>query len=743
MRSVILILLAFVSNCSLAQTNLSGVVNQYYSVTGVNYVSNTLTLSQTTGIAVGDTLLLIQMKGATINNSNSASYGTTTFYNGAGVNELVEVCDIQGNEITLKKRLIYTLYASGNGLQLIQFPSLGDININGTITCDPWNGSTGGVVFLRSNGTIALNSNIDVSGLGFRGGSHFNSPFSCNWILNLNNYEYNVSTGQGAEKGEGIANYPTNRGGRGALANGGGGGNDHNTGGGGGGNISSGGNGGINDEPGTFLCDGDGAGVGGKPLATIDGRIFLGGGGGTGHSNSNFNNQAGNGGGIVILLANEIQGNGNSILSNGTDGLRGFGDGGSGGGAGGTVLVLANQFSGLNVSVNGGNGGNGNGGWLNDDGTVHNNNETERCFGPGGGGAGGLIWFQSGTTPAGVTTSLTGGSHGVVTNSQQNSCLGNANGATNGTNGVQQYNGTLQQSVKLNKMCSTNPVLDLGTDTTVCSGILTISSNLTGSYNWSTGATTPSIDVTSSGTYALEVDLGGCFICDTIVVTMRTLEVDLGPDQTICDGSILRLDAGIPGASYQWSTTEISQTIAVDKSGTYSVIVSDGNCTHSDDIQITVVPNPIPLSDSAELCSYQGVMLDAENPGAMYNWSTGASSSTITVNEPGTFSVEINYGGNCSIIENIEVIACENNLFVPNTFTPNGDTFNDTWMIRGLVAYPGNKVWVYNRNGSLVYEATNYDGSWTGDNLPEAAYFYLLDLNNGGNVLEGTVSIVR
>ena len=93
----------------------------------------------------------------------------------------------------------------------------------------------------------------------------------------------------------------------------------------------------------------------------------MGGGGGAGHCNSTFNNKAGNGGGLVILMANEIIGNGNPIIADGEAGLRGFGDGGSGGGAGGSVILYADNYSStLNIDANGGNGGNGNGSYLDD-----------------------------------------------------------------------------------------------------------------------------------------------------------------------------------------------------------------------------------------------------------------------------------------------------------------------------------------------------------------------------------------
>ena len=69
------------------------------------------------------------------------------------------------------------------------------------------------------------------------------------------------------------------------------------------------------------------------------------------------------------------------------------------------------------------------------------------------------------------------------------------------------------------------------------------------------------------------------------------LVVDLGPDIEFCDGGSITLDAGHAGAIYEWSNGEISQTITVNTSGSYSVTVFDGvYCPNEDDINVTELP---------------------------------------------------------------------------------------------------------------------------------------------------------
>jgi gliding motility-associated-like protein len=79
-------------------------------------------------------------------------------------------------------------------------------------------------------------------------------------------------------------------------------------------------------------------------------------------------------------------------------------------------------------------------------------------------------------------------------------------------------------------------------------------------------------------------------------------------------------------------------------------------------------------------------------------------------------------------------------LSIPKGFSPNGDGFNDTWVIDGLENYVRNKLTIYNRWETKVYEKVNYQNDWDGssyisgfggtNNLPDGIYFYILELDN-------------
>ncbi|WP_374948969.1 cadherin-like beta sandwich domain-containing protein [Mucilaginibacter sp.] len=84
-------------------------------------------------------------------------------------------------------------------------------------------------------------------------------------------------------------------------------------------------------------------------------------------------------------------------------------------------------------------------------------------------------------------------------------------------------------------------------------------------------------------------------------------------------------------------------------------------------------------------------------------------------------------------------------IFVPNTFTPNGDGINDTWNIGDVDAYPNTTIEVFNRQGQKVFNSLGYgvpwDGTYKGLLLPPGSYYYLI--KNNVNTMSGNLMIIR
>ena len=433
----------FLSKESSGQT-ISGTINTYFKVTNFIASYNGVRVQSISGLVSGDRVLIIQMKGATINQTNTSSFGNISSIAQAGTYEFATICGFLNDTVIFERQFLNT-YDYTQSVQLVYMPSYTDVTIAGTLTAQEWDPvtGTGGVIALEASGTITMNAGVDANGAGYKGGDLV--AFSnCSFFTTPSAYYYSPlttlsSNANGAYKGEGInitqAGY---EGGKGKQSNGGGGGNNHNTGGGGGGNYGAGGIGGNYIGSGGFPCNGSHAGIGalalnsyGYSLATN--RIFAGGGGGSGHENNPEGTPGGNGGGIVFIKCNELIGNNNSITANGEQGLstnpinipsnEARGDGGGGGGAAGVILLNVNTYTtSLIVEAKGANGS-----------TV---GFQAQCPGPGGGGGGGVIWASS-SLPVNVTSNITGGSAGIVKPTTSDpACEGSTNNATAGAIGV-------------------------------------------------------------------------------------------------------------------------------------------------------------------------------------------------------------------------------------------------------------------------------------------------------------------
>ncbi|MGV3609535.1 MAG: T9SS type A sorting domain-containing protein, partial [Fluviicola sp.] len=199
----------------------------------------------------------------------------------------------------------------------------------------------------------------------------------------------------------------------------------------------------------------------------------------------------------------------------------------------------------------------------------------------------------------------------------------------------------------------TVPTITAGGPTTFCSAggsVVLTSSAATGNL-WSTGETTQSITVTTTGSYTVEQILLGCSSgasasTDVLVnPTPATPTITAGGTTTFCAGGSVVLTS-TAGASYLWSTGETTQSITVTTSGSYSVTIVDGPCSSTASNVINVTVNPIPTAPTitaggpTTFCAGGSVVLTSS--AAVGNtWSTGATTQSITVSASGTYTVNL------------------------------------------------------------------------------------------------------
>lgn len=206
-------------------------------------------------------------------------------------------------------------------------------------------------------------------------------------------------------------------------------------------------------------------------------------------------------------------------------------------------------------------------------------------------------------------------------------------------------------NVKVNALPQ-KPVVALSGNTTFCQGEnLIMTSNYDSGNIWSTAATSKAITVTASGTFSLKQrDSNGCeSTSDEIAVKVNALPTTpaitaLRPT-TFClrDYTTLRSSEAF---SYVWSNGETGREIEIRNSGNFTIAAKDENgCVSPVSPVVRVVANVLPETPTIRadgptvFCADLSVNLQS-SPAAAFLWSNGASTQSLKVTTPGTFSVQ-------------------------------------------------------------------------------------------------------
>ncbi len=267
---------------------------------------------------------------------------------------------------------------------------------------------------------------------------------------------------------------------------------------------------------------------------------------------------------------------------------------------------------------------------------------------------------------------------------------------------------------------NTNDSLNLGPDKTLCvSDTITLAANIDNAdYLWSTSATTQAIEVSSSGTYWVQVQKG-CFpYSDTIDINIGSPPViNIGNDTNVCinQGSSYNIDAGSGYSGYLWQNGSTVQNISVNTTGMYWVEVSDvNNCSKRDSIYLAI--GYTPFADlGIDTCIVSGNLLNLFVSAGFdsYLWQDASSNNTYTVSDSGIYYVQItDTCGTTSDTINIDVCAVSA-IWMPNTFTPNGDGLNDVFKPL-WISLNEFEMYIYDRWGQEIFHTTDINGGWNG-----------------------------
>ncbi|MFT4031345.1 MAG: gliding motility-associated C-terminal domain-containing protein [Siphonobacter sp.] len=261
-------------------------------------------------------------------------------------------------------------------------------------------------------------------------------------------------------------------------------------------------------------------------------------------------------------------------------------------------------------------------------------------------------------------------------------------------------------------------------------------------YQWDFGDGTTSTQSAPTHVYAAAntytVTLRQTNACKDTTMTYQvtinpTPDPNLGTDITKCATSV-ELDSKVTLANsqYVWmrdgtilDVPSTASKITVDTSGTYIVLVALGECSDSDTITVSLLQPPsYQLQPDTSFCAGGSVQLSAESGGTAYQWSNGETTQQITVNQSGTYSVNVTIpqnGIDCVVSDTINVSVlpvptvnvgsalsiCANNAPVQLAASPTGGSWSGTGVDSTGLFTPSTQIV---GTQTLIYSVTAANG---------------------------------
>jgi gliding motility-associated-like protein len=230
-----------------------------------------------------------------------------------------------------------------------------------------------------------------------------------------------------------------------------------------------------------------------------------------------------------------------------------------------------------------------------------------------------------------------------------------------------------------------------------------------------------------------------------------------------------------PGLTYTWTGpnnfNETTSTIELpitdfNQAGTYRVFTQIGNC-RSDIVEITIPPiGRVPIAGFSTEPTYEGKYVapfpinftNNSKYADSYLWDFGDGTTSTETNpshtfiQPGKYKIKLTAFADegCSNTTDIgDLIIKEATLFIPNTFSPNGDGVNDDFVVTvlNLKKY---KIYIYNRAGENIYQSSNIFENWKGtfknQDVPVGVYYYIIygtNVYNKDVKYTGSLTLIR
>jgi gliding motility-associated-like protein len=299
----------------------------------------------------------------------------------------------------------------------------------------------------------------------------------------------------------------------------------------------------------------------------------------------------------------------------------------------------------------------------------------------------------------------------------------------------------------------------LGPDTTLCDSVKLVldPGNAGNSYIWSTGDTSHTITILSSGTYWVDVS-GTCGSQrDSIIVGLeQTPTFTITPLVYKCLNDSVVLSSGADNALVIWNTGDTSESIIAPSAGKYIVKASRSYCIDSMKVEVLNFSFQKLARQQLSWCddTAAGITFRLKEY-KTYSWQLNASpDSFLYVQQAGYYPVTVTDSHDCVQFDSMQAtIVCPPRLYMANAFTPGNDQLNEYF--KPVSQYVDKyTLYIYNRWGQLVYKGDQHglgwDGTLNGSPCEQDLYMWWLHYEGDrsgsyrdSELLNGTVMLLR
>lgn len=274
------------------------------------------------------------------------------------------------------------------------------------------------------------------------------------------------------------------------------------------------------------------------------------------------------------------------------------------------------------------------------------------------------------------------------------------------------------------------------------------------------------------GTYTQTLtDGNGCTLVSEVVVdALSTLVADAGLDQQVCNGVTTQLDgsASTGAVTYSWTdqngvvlgnSANVDLGVLPPGNYTFTLLIADGPCTASDQVSVEVLALPIADAGPEQTIFLGETITLGGSPtgpsGSTFSWvpdsllsSSSAANPTTVPPTTAWYTVTVVGPDGCVAVDSV-LITVVPDVVIHTGFTPNGDGYNDTWIIDFIELFPNAEVEIYNRWGEMLFRSVGYrtpwDGRYSGGPVPVGTYYYVVKLNDPEfpDAYTGPLTVIR